>query len=207
MTAEQTVIEVFADVACPFTHVGLRRLVEARERRGVPATIRVRAWPLEWINGAPLAAALVGREIDALRSSVAPDLFAGFDPATFVSSSMPAFGLAAAAYAVDDTVGEAVSLAVRDELFERGRDVSDRDVVGEIGARYGVVPLDGLATTAAVKCDWERGRARGVAGSPHFVIGRRDWFCPSLRIRHDGANFSIEPAEETMQELYASAFG
>jgi len=28
------VLEVFADVWCPFTHVGLRRLIEERDRRG-----------------------------------------------------------------------------------------------------------------------------------------------------------------------------
>ena len=54
-----------------------------------------------------------GREIDALRATVAPDLFAGFDPKTFPRTSIPAFGLAAAAYRVDDATGEAVSFALR----------------------------------------------------------------------------------------------
>ena len=57
-------IEVFADVVCPFTHVGLRRLRGARPE-GNGTKFLVRAWPLEWVNGTPLAAELVGREIDA----------------------------------------------------------------------------------------------------------------------------------------------
>src|SRR5262245_18171405 len=45
-------IEVFADVVCPFTHVGLRRLVGYRERaQREDVAIRVRAWPLELVNG------------------------------------------------------------------------------------------------------------------------------------------------------------
>ena len=50
-----TTIEVFADIACPFTHVGLRRFVQRREELGRPdVTLLVRAWPLEVVNGQPL---------------------------------------------------------------------------------------------------------------------------------------------------------
>jgi predicted DsbA family dithiol-disulfide isomerase len=200
-------IEVFADILCPFTHVGLRHLVEMRATTGKATALRVRAWPLELINGAPLSADLVGREIEALREIVAPGLFAGFDPGTFPRSSMPAFGLAAAAYCLDDTLGEAVSLGIRDALFEQGRDVADPREIGEIGEMFGVVPLAPERASAAVNADWERGRARGVKGSPHFVVGDRDWFCPSLRIRHDERGFRIENAEETTREFYAMALG
>ena len=34
-----TVIEVFADIACPFTHVGLRRLVDRRRTLGPRAAL------------------------------------------------------------------------------------------------------------------------------------------------------------------------
>ena len=200
-------IEVFADIMCPFTHVGLRHLVDKRAAAGKSTALRVRAWPLEWINGAPLTADLVGLEIEALRRSVAPELFAGFDPDRFPRSSMPAFALAAAAYGVDDAVGEAVSLGLRDALFEHGRDVADPRVVREIGDRYGVESLAPDAATAAVTADWERGRARGVKGSPHFVVGTHDWFCPSLRIRHDETGFQIEIAEAATREFYAMALG
>ena len=115
--------------------------------------VHVRAWPLELINGAPLAVELVGREIDALRASVAPDLFADFDPAQFPHTSMPAFGSAASAYTVNETVGEGVSLAIRDALFEQGRDMADPDVLVEIGARFDVEPFPPSTTEAAVRAD------------------------------------------------------
>jgi len=199
-------IEVFADIMCPFTHVGLRRLADARRERSLHGSVRVRAWPLELVNGAPIAADLAAREIAALRATVAPDLFAGFDPAVFPRTSMPAFGLAAAAYTVNDEVGEGVSLAIRDALFEDGRDVGDAQVLADIGDRFAVQPLSPSITTAAVRADWERGRARHVQGSPHFFVGDRDWFCPSLRIRHgDDETLLIELADETMRDFYAAA--
>jgi predicted DsbA family dithiol-disulfide isomerase len=196
-------IEVFADIVCPVTYVGLRRLSEARSTEHRPVALRVRAWPLEWINGAPISAELAAREIDGLRRSVAPELFAGFDPETFPSTSIAAFGLAAAAYSLDDAVGEAVSLAVRRALFEDGLDVGNFDVLRAIGKQYGVEPLTPVDAQCAVRSDWERGKVREVKGSPHFFVGDRDWFCPSLEVIHDGERFEARLAEDSMRDFYA----
>ena len=114
-------IEVFADIVCPFTHVGLRRLDDQRRERGTHQVAFVRAWPLEWINDAPMAVDLASREVEALRAQVAPDLFAGFDAARFPSTSLPAFGLAAAAYAGSAATGDAVSLAPSTRALRRRR--------------------------------------------------------------------------------------
>lgn len=73
----EAMIDVFADVVCPFTHIGLRGLVERRREFGSSTVLRVRGWPLELVNGAPLAADVVAEEIRELRRQVAPDLFAG----------------------------------------------------------------------------------------------------------------------------------
>jgi predicted DsbA family dithiol-disulfide isomerase len=200
-------IEVYAEVVCPFAHVGLRRLVRERAARGCDAPVRVRAWPLEWVNGRAVDPALVAREVDALRETVAPDLFTGFDPSVFPPSSIPAFGLAAAAYAIDDATGEAVSLAVRDALFEDGADVSDREVLRDIGAPWGVVPLQDDAAIAAVEGDYTRGAVRGVRGSPHFFVGTDDWFCPTLTVHHDDGHFVVHPATDRMERFYAVALG
>jgi predicted DsbA family dithiol-disulfide isomerase len=197
-------IEVFAEVACPFTHYGLRRLRDARESREAHFRLVVRAWPLEWINGAPLDPALVGHEIDALREEVAPDLFKGFDPGTFPRTSIPAFGLASAAYRIDDEVGEAVSLRLRDALFEEGLDISDDDVLREIGAPFDLTPLAPHTAMDRARADWERGQARHVAGSPHFFANGRDWFCPSLRIRKVDGEFGISANASAVDDFYAA---
>ena len=79
-----------------------RRRLPVHPRRAAPprrsttsssrstVVLRVRAWPLELVNGEPLAADLVAEEVRELREQVAPDLFAGFDPTRFPATSLPA---------------------------------------------------------------------------------------------------------------------
>ena len=200
-----TRVDVFADIVCPFTHVGLRRLSEARHARAVDLSLHVHAWPLEWINGAPLGPELLVREIDALRASVAPDLFSGFDAALFPLTSIPAFGLVAAGYEVDDAIGAALSMALRDALFEQGEDISRDDILWEIGRRFDIDAPDLAATEAAVRHDWDLGKMREVLGSPHFFVGDRGWFCPSLDIHHGDGRFEVMIAGDTMRDFYAAA--
>jgi 2-hydroxychromene-2-carboxylate isomerase len=124
----------------------------------------------------------------------------------FPITSIPALGLTSAAYALDESLGSMVGLAVRDALFEEGRDVSDPAVLAEIGRAFGVVPPDLAWADDAVRSDWQCGRERGVQGSPHFFIGDRSWFCPSLDIRHDQNGFDIRLSGDGMREFYAAAF-
>ena len=100
-----------------------------------------------------------------------------------------------------------MSMALRDALFERGENIADPDVLCDIGRRFDVTPLDRLTSENAVRCDWERGKARGVQGSPHFFVGDHGWFCPSLDITHKGERLDIHTADETMRDFYAAAFG
>jgi predicted DsbA family dithiol-disulfide isomerase len=186
-----SVLEVFADVWCPFTHVGLRRLIEERDHLGRPdIVVRVRAWPLELVNGRPLSARLVTEEIDALRETVAPDDFQGFDPGRFPVSTLPALALAASAYRRNDGLGERVSLALRAALFEEGRDISDPAELAAVAQAVGMSGPDSDADEV-VRLDWQEGRRRGVVGSPHFFAGGRGFFCPSLSVRRVGEQFRI----------------
>jgi predicted DsbA family dithiol-disulfide isomerase len=184
-------IEVFADVRCPFAHVGLRRFMERRQASGrSDVTVRIRAWPLELVNEEPLDPDLVGEEVDALRAQVAPDLFTGFDRAHFPSTSLPALVLSAAAYERSAEVGEQVSLAVRDAMFEQARDIASPDVLLDIAGAAGI-ELPRTDMRQRVLDDWEEGRQRGVKGSPHFFVDDRGFFCPSLDIEHVDGHLRI----------------
>jgi predicted DsbA family dithiol-disulfide isomerase len=194
------VIEVFADVRCPFTHVGLRRLVERRSARRAAFTLRVRAWPLELVNGAPLDVNLVDEEVRALREQVAPDLFAGFSPAGFPVTSLPALALTAAAYDRDDATGEAVALALRWAFFEEGRDIADAGLLADIARTAGFRWSEGDAAERVVD-EWQNGAARGVVGSPHFFAGGEGWFCPYLDISHDDRGFRIAAHDGALDAL------
>lgn len=184
------VIEVFADVRCPFTHVSLRRLVEQREERDTRPVLRVRAWPLELVNGEPMDVDLVDEEVGALREQVAPELFAGFSPAAFSSTSLPALALTAMAYDRDLESGERVALALRWAMFEEGRDIADDDVLGDIASSAGISWEDG-GVGQRVLDEWREGEGRGVLGSPHYFVGGEGWFAPMLDISRDDAGFHV----------------
>jgi len=200
-------VEVFAEIVCPFTHVGLQRFVAERAARGADVAIRVRAWPLEWVNGRPQDPYMLANEIEALRGTVAPDLFEGFDPARVPATSIPAFGLAAAAYARDVRSGESVSLELRRAVFERGEDVADDAVLDRVGTPFGLRAADAHAALGAVGADWEEGKARGVVGSPHFFAPAGNWFCPALSISHHGEEYLVHVDEHARDAFYRAAFG
>ena len=158
------VVEVFADVACPFTHAGLRRFQAYRQQRGkTEPVLRVRAWPLELVNGKALDGPSLTPKIEALRADVAPDLFVGFGEHHFPATTLPAMAAEAAAYRQGLEVGERFSLAVRHALFEDGLDVSDADVLRDLREAHGV-PEPTEADRSAVRDDFAEGKRRDVSG-------------------------------------------
>jgi len=184
-------IEVYADVMCPFAYVGLRAFEERRGALGAAEPVVVaRAWPLEIVNGHGHDAHHLAPEIEALRTEVAPGLFAGFDPDTFPTSTLPALAATSAAYRRSPATGEAFALAVRVALFEEGRDVSDPAVLAQLARQLDVEEAT-EADRAAVEADLAAGRDRGVAGSPHWFTSTGGFFCPSLDIHHEGDRWDV----------------
>ena len=176
-------LEVFADVTCPFTHVGLRIVTaELSQRADADVIVDVRAWPLEWVNGTPLAAD--APKIEALRSQLDLDLFNGFRPDRWPTTSIPALNLAAAAYEVDHRQGLDVSLDLRRRLFEFGEDISDPATLAAIARDHNLAPPS-IPPDDRVTRDYQDGTRRGVRGSPDFWVGDDDYFCPSLALDHD----------------------
>ena len=201
-----TVIEVFADVACPFTHVGLRRLVEQRAALGrQDVQLLVRAWPLEIVNGKPLDPAFIYEEVVDIRQQVAPDLFVDYHEDALPSSSMPALALTAAAYRHDAAAGERVALRLRDLLFEDGVDIAEASVLEAVAAEHGITaPFD---DTSPVIADHAEGLERGVIGSPHFFTGGDGFFCPSLAVSRDAEGaLHVEVDTAAFEAFVATCF-
>lgn len=201
------VIEVFADVSCPFTHVGLRRLVAHRAGLGRDQPrLHVRAWCLELVNGSPPGPDPVVPEVQALRRAVAPDLFLGLVPDRLPATTRPALASAAAAYRAGLDVGERFSLALRHALFEEGRDVADPQVLAGLRAAHGV-PEPTADDHASIDRDHEEGTARGVQGSPHFFAGGEGFFCPALLISHDDERgYAVHFDPEGFRRFAGAAF-
>ncbi|MCB0964768.1 MAG: DsbA family protein [Acidimicrobiales bacterium] len=196
-----TTIEVFADVRCPFTHVGIRRFLERRDAAGGGPTLIVRAWPLELVNDAPMDPAKIGEEIDAIRAQVAPDLFTAFTPERFAATSLPALELAAVAAEQSPELGEALAVELRWAHFEEGRDIGDPDVLADLAAAHGLTPPSPDTDLRRTRRDWAEGKARGVIGSPHFFVGGEAFFCPGLDISHTHEGFAIRPDVETFDRF------
>jgi hypothetical protein len=176
------VIEVFADIWCPFTHVGLKVVAEqlGGRKRQDPG-IWVRSWPLEWVNGRPMDPKVALDHAIELRDQVSSDLFVGFDASKFPRSTIPVLALVARAYHADLELGQSMSFEVRDWLFERGLDVTDPDSLTAIAKSFGLSAPD-PDDYGTVVADWKEGRGRSVAGSPHFFCAGLSVFCPSLDI-------------------------
>ena len=199
-------IEVYADIGCPFTHVGLRRFVERRAEMGrEDVLLWVRSWPLEVVNEKPLDPDFIAEEIVDIREQLAPDLFVGFETEKFPVSSISALTLALAAYGVGPKVGEAVSLRLRDLLFEQGVDVSDSVVLADLANEFGV--QIGAADQQRVLDDYISGRDRGVIGSPHFFTPTADFFCPALDVSRDSqGNLQVCANEAAFDEFILACF-
>lgn len=200
------IIEVFADVSCPFTHVGLRHLVDLRAGLGRPDVyLRVRAWPLEIVNGQPLDPDFIADEVDDIRKQVAADLFDRFTPSAFPTTSLPALSLAAAAYDRSLDTGERVSLALRDLLFEQGVNIANVDVLRGLAVEHGVSfdPAD----SRTVLADHAEGVERGVIGSPHFFTSSGGFFCPALDVhRASDGHLQITTDLTGFEQFAASCF-
>ena len=200
-------IEIFADVWCPFAYVGIRRVFQYRDeigRNDVP--IIVRSWPLELVNDAPMAQAKALGNCDALRRQVATDQFANTELSSFPSTTLDALTLIAQAYEQDVSAGEKASIVIREAIFERGDDVADYSVLQGLAAKLGVSYVRDADHTL-VRRDWEEGKTRGVVGSPHFFNGSVGVFCPSLQLtRTEDSGLIIQANAEKLAAFLKTCF-
>ena len=133
-------------------------------------------------------------------------MFRHFDKARFPSSTLDALALVNRAYRSNPHVGELVSFALRDALFEKGEDISDSSTLEQIADSLGV-PQPDESDPTGVLADWHEGERRGVLGSPHFFCGDANAFCPSLKISRDPVNgMSIIRDSSCLADFLAEMF-
>lgn len=197
---------MFADVSCPFAYAGLTRISAYRDELGPGAPMLVvRAWPLELVNGSPLTGSGIAPKVDALRQKVVPDLFTGFDPACFPTTTLPALAAEAATRRISPSKGMECALALRRALFEEGADIGDAAVVALISTKLGF-PESSEQDHETVLRDHAAGASRGVRGSPHFFTAAGDFFCPTLEIHHDDDGYEIDFDAPGFERFVSAAF-
>ena len=200
-------IEIFADLWCPFAYVGIRRVFQYRDELGqndVP--IIVRSWPLELVNDAPMAQAKALGNCDALREQIASDIFANHELNNFPVTTLDGLTLISQAYEQNIVAGEKASVVLREAIFELGHDVANGVILQEIAASLGIsyTPDSGYVS---VRRDWEEGKARGVVGSPHFLNGSVGVFCPSLQLtRTEDSGLIIHSNAEKLAAFLTTCF-
>jgi predicted DsbA family dithiol-disulfide isomerase len=181
-------IDIVFDVACPWCHIGTRRLDRALAQRpglqvtrswrpyrlnpDLPETGIPRALYLSAKFGGPRAAARSCAAIAAAGRAVGLRL--AFERIERMPNTMRAHRLIrlAAADGCADSMVEALFAA----YFRDGLDIGDGNVLAEIAARVGLDPdearryLAGDAGTAAVAADERRVRRLGIHAVPCFIL-------------------------------------
>ena len=174
-------ILVYADITCPWAHLAVYRLHEARRELGLVDDIRfdVRSFPLELFNEQPTPKKILDAEI-----SVA----GGLDPGAgwqmwqrpeseYPTTSLPALEAVQAAKEQSLLASEQLDRRLRVGFFGESRVISLRHEILDLARECDAVDMDALAEAL------DSGRARGtvieqkefaegdqVDGSPHVFL-------------------------------------
>lgn len=163
-------IQVWSDLLCPFAHLALHRMRQARARLGVEVPVEHRTFALELFNGphprrgTDSEAVGVGQAAPELdwRMWTAPD-------DAYPHTVLLAAEAVHAAQAQSLAAGEALDLALRRAFWTSSRSISLRgvvlDVAGEVAADLDGPALDVEALTDAL----DRGRHRADVFADHAV--------------------------------------
>ena len=171
-------IQVWSDLGCPWSHVVVWRLHDARRRLGLEERVRLEhhAFPLELFNSeptprwhidveAPVAQPLAPRA--GWQSWSAPD-------SAWPVTLLPPMEAVQAAKLQSLTASEALDRGLRRALYGESRCISLRHVILEVAAETDEVDVTSLAEAlddgrarAALTADWAVARTDAVRGSAH----------------------------------------
>ena len=178
--SEGTIV-VYADITCPWAHLAVHRLHEARVKLdlGDSVVFDIRSFPLELFNEQATPKNILDAEI-----SVA----GGLDPAAgwlrwqrpeseYPVTSMPALEAVQSAKEQGLGASEALDLRLRRGFFGESRVISLRHEILELASECSGVDAEALADAldsgrarAAVMEQAERAKGDDVDGSPHVFL-------------------------------------
>ncbi|MCC6873538.1 MAG: DsbA family oxidoreductase [Sandaracinaceae bacterium] len=180
-------IEVVSDVVCPWCLIGTARLGQAlAERKDLEARVRFSPFllqpsvPEEGVDLRDHLRNKYGGDPDRMFARVEAEARSSGIALDF--AKIRRFPSTLRAHALIDLAGAAqgrIARALFDAYFLEGRDISDREVLVEIGAAQGLEPGDvraaitDAARLARVRSLAEAQVRRGVTGVPFFVLDER----------------------------------
>jgi predicted DsbA family dithiol-disulfide isomerase len=208
---------VYSDPRCPWAHVAVRRLLASAERQGVETELCVdhRWFPLD--DGAmPTDGEALDRKLEAIRS-LEPD--ATWHRWTGASGSFPASSRLAAAWvqgAKRSSAAASMGLdrALREALFDDGRDISDESVVIEVAGGVDEVDVDLVGREVAsgrpdeeLERHAELARSELVPASPTIVLtDGSTWTNPGIEFSSDDGVPTIDRDDPTVHDDIVEAF-
>lgn len=179
MHAEPNTIAVWSDLGCPWSHVVVWRLWDARRRLGLEDRLRLdhHAFPLELFNSEPTPRP--ERETEGrLAAELAPR--AGWQPWSAPDHAWPVTLLlpmeaVLAAKEQSLAASEELDRALRRAFWGESRCISLRHVILEVAGECDAVNVDALATALddgrarrSLLDDWTTARTDEVRGAAHL---------------------------------------
>ena len=174
-------IVVFSDIGCPWAHVAVWRLHDARRRLGLEGRVAFdqRVFPLELFNSQPTPRDELAVEWEAC-ASLAPR--AGWQPWSapdwaWPSTMLPPMEAVQAAKEQGLAASEQLDRGLRRAFWGESRCVSLRHVILEVAAECDSLDLERLAQAfdsgrgrAALFEQYEVAHGDAVDGSPHLFL-------------------------------------
>lgn len=172
-------VVVYSDIGCPWAHVAVWRLHDARRRLRLADAVRFdhRAFPLELFNSQPTPRPEYEAEMDFC-AALAPR--AGWQPWSAADWSwpvtmLPAMEAVQAAKEQSLAASEALDVRLRRAFWGDSRCISLRHVILEVASQCDGVDLATLADAIdsgrarrRVFGQWDLAKTDAVAGSPHL---------------------------------------
>lgn len=174
-------IVVYSDIGCPWAHVAVWRLHDARRRLGLDGIVEFdhRVFPLELFNSQPTPKDELAVELDAC-ASLAPR--AGWQAWsapewTWPATMLPAMEAVQAAKEQGLAASEQLDRGLRRAFWGESRCVSLRHVILEVAAASDGVEIEALAAAIdlgrarhAIFEQYEVAKTDAVDGSPHLFL-------------------------------------
>jgi predicted DsbA family dithiol-disulfide isomerase len=171
-------LQVWSDLSCPWSHVIVWRLWDARRRLGLEDRVRLdhHAFPLELFNDEPTPRWHIDVEAPVART-IAPR--AGWQQWSAPDSAwpvtlLPAMEAVQAAKLQSLHASEALDRGLRRALYAESRCISLRHVILEVATEADVVDVAQLAAAlddgrarGALIADWRTAQGAEVRGSAH----------------------------------------
>ena len=209
-------IVVWSDVGCPWAHLAVYRLHEARRRLGLEEQLVFEhlAFPLELFNDRPTPKNSIEQEAAALAEC---EPKAGWRPWSrreweWPVTTLPALEAVRAAHRQSARAAERLDRALRVAFFGESRCISLRHVILKVAAGVDGLEVDALAEDLdrgvarhRMIEEWFRAVADDVSGSPHlFLPDGTDVHNPGIAMHWDGKPGSgtvvIEKADPTVYD-------